>query len=151
MRRSGVAPPQRCSRASSSSGASSGGSGTTTGRRLTAAFASLVALYLTHLWNDQRFNPLCTSSLQKGKGETIMACDFPNPGAYFSANVYLDRHCSEHYNICVDHANKLNVPLFIGTGSGSVTLKATCDEEELPSVKYTISRDGTVDLVWKTQ
>jgi pimeloyl-ACP methyl ester carboxylesterase len=56
----------------------------------------------------------------EGKGETIMACDFPNPGAHFSANVYLDRHCSEHYNICVDHANKLNVPLFIGTGSTEV-------------------------------
>ena len=55
--------------------------------------------------------------VDSGKGETIMACDFPNPGAHFSANVYLDRHCSEHYNICVDHSNKLNVPLFIGTGS----------------------------------
>jgi len=52
-----------------------------------------------------------------GKGDTIMSVDFPNPDAYFSANVYLDRHCSEHYNICADHADKINVPLFIGTGS----------------------------------
>jgi hypothetical protein len=53
----------------------------------------------------------------EGNGEAIMACDFPNPGAHFSANVYLDRHCSEHYNMCAGITNTLNVPLFIGTGS----------------------------------
>ena len=53
----------------------------------------------------------------EGKGDTIMAVDFPNPGAHFSADVYLDRHCSEHYDITKDHSDKLNVPLFIGTGS----------------------------------
>ena len=34
-----------------------------------------------------------------GRGHEIMFVDFPNPGAYFSADVYLDRHCSEHYDI----------------------------------------------------
>mgnify|MGYP002630063758 CR=1 FL=1 len=53
----------------------------------------------------------------EGKGDTIMECDFPNPGAHFSANVYLDRHCSEHYNMCASITDTLNVPLFIGTGS----------------------------------
>ena len=53
----------------------------------------------------------------QGNGDTVMHVDFPNPDSYFSANVYLDRHCSEHYDICAGHANKLNVPLFIGTGS----------------------------------
>jgi hypothetical protein len=53
----------------------------------------------------------------EGNGDTIMAVEFPNPGAHFSANVYLDRHCSEHYNMCAGITDTLNVPLFIGTGS----------------------------------
>jgi hypothetical protein len=53
----------------------------------------------------------------EGNGDTVMHVEFPNPDSYFSANVYLDRHCSEHYDICAGHSNNLNVPLFIGTGS----------------------------------
>ena len=46
-----------------------------------------------------------------------MFVDFPNPGAYFSADVYLDRHCSEHYDITKAYTNEIECPLLILTGS----------------------------------
>ena len=52
-----------------------------------------------------------------GRGHEIMFVDFPNPGAYFSADVYLDRHCSEHYDITKAYTNEIECPLFILTGS----------------------------------
>ena len=52
-----------------------------------------------------------------GRGHEIMFVDFPNPGAYFSADVYLDRHCSEHYDITKAYTNDIECPLLILTGS----------------------------------
>ena len=52
-----------------------------------------------------------------GRGHEIMFVDFPNPGAYFSADVYLDRHCSEHYDITKAYTNEIECPLLILTGS----------------------------------
>ncbi len=52
-----------------------------------------------------------------GKGDHIMFVDFPNPNAYFSADVYLDRHCSEHYDITNGHADKIECPVLILTGT----------------------------------
>ena len=52
-----------------------------------------------------------------GRGHEIMFVDFPNPGAYFSADVYLDRHCSEHYDITKAHTNEIECPLLILTGT----------------------------------
>lgn len=53
----------------------------------------------------------------EGRGHEIMFVDFPNPGAYFSADVYLDRHCSEHYDITKAHTNEIECPLLILTGT----------------------------------
>ncbi len=53
----------------------------------------------------------------EGKGDQIMMVDFPNENAYFSAGVYLDRHCSEHYDITKGHADKITCPLLILTGT----------------------------------
>ena len=53
----------------------------------------------------------------EGRGHEIMFVDFPNPGAYFSAEVYLDRHCSEHYDITKAHTNEIECPLLILTGT----------------------------------
>ena len=55
--------------------------------------------------------------VSEGKGHEIMFVDFPNPNAYFSADVYLDRHCSEHYDITQDYTNKIECPLLILTGT----------------------------------
>lgn len=80
----------------------------------------------------------------EGNGETIMPCDFPNPGAHFSANVYLDRHCSEHYNMCAGITNTLTVPLFIGTGSTEThprMLNAGRDMAEL-------AKDNPAGVTW---
>ena len=52
-----------------------------------------------------------------GRGHEIMFVDFPNPGAYFSADIYLDRHCSEHYDITKAHTNEIECPLLILTGT----------------------------------
>ena len=52
-----------------------------------------------------------------GRGHEIMFVDFPNPGAYFSADVYVDRHCSEHYDITKAYTNDIECPLLILTGS----------------------------------
>ena len=52
-----------------------------------------------------------------GRGHEIMFVDFPNPGAYFSADVYLDRHCSEHYDITKAYTNDIECPFLILTGS----------------------------------
>ncbi len=54
---------------------------------------------------------------EAGRGHEIMFVDFPNPGAYFSADVYLDRHCSEHYDITKAHTNEIDCPLLILTGT----------------------------------
>ena len=40
--------------------------------------------------------------------------------------------------------------LFIARGYGEVTLEATCGETKLPPVKYTITREGTIDLIWES-
>jgi len=80
----------------------------------------------------------------EGKGDTIMHVEFPNPDADFSAEVYLDRHCSEHYDICAGHTDKLNTPLFIGTGSTEThprMLNAGRDmyalaKDKLPTIKW---------------
>ena len=52
-----------------------------------------------------------------GKPDQIMPVDFPNPHAFFSAAVHLDRHCSEHYDITKTHADKVTCPFLILTGS----------------------------------
>jgi|TARA_Y100000817_G_scaffold99690_1_gene77872 pimeloyl-ACP methyl ester carboxylesterase len=55
-----------------------------------------------------------------GRGHEIMFLDFPNPGGYFSADVYLDRHCSEHYDITKAYTNQIDCPLLILTGSEEI-------------------------------
>jgi hypothetical protein len=79
-----------------------------------------------------------------GKPDQIMPVEFPNPGAYFTAAVYLDRHCSERYNICADHTDKIKVPLFIGTGT----------EEKHPRMlnagrdMHALAEDKNANLTW---
>ena len=55
--------------------------------------------------------------VEAGRGDEVMQLNFPNPNAYFTANVHLDRHCSERYNLCIDHTDKFTTPLLICTGS----------------------------------
>ena len=66
-----------------------------------------------HLRNYENAKAL----VAEGRGHEIMFVDFPNPGAYFSAEVYLDRHCSEHYDIAKAHTNEIECPLLILTGT----------------------------------
>ena len=66
-----------------------------------------------HLANYERAGALA----EAGRGHEIMSVDFPNPGAYFSAAVYLDRHCSEHYDVTKGHTDAIACPLLILTGS----------------------------------
>ena len=66
-----------------------------------------------HLRNYENAKAL----VAEGRGHEIMFVDFPNPGAYFSADVYLDRHCSEHYDITKGHTNEIGCPLLILTGT----------------------------------
>ncbi len=66
-----------------------------------------------HLRNYERAKAMVAD----GRGHEIMFVDFPNPGAYFSAEVYLDRHCSEHYDITKAHTNEIECPLLILTGT----------------------------------
>ena len=55
--------------------------------------------------------------VEAGRGHEIMFLNFPNPGGYFSADVYLDRHCSEHYDITKSYTDAINCPLLILTGT----------------------------------
>ena len=66
-----------------------------------------------HLKNYENAKAL----VAEGRGHEVMFVDFPNPGAYFSADVYLDRHCSEHYDITKAHTNEIACPLLILTGT----------------------------------
>ena len=66
-----------------------------------------------HLQNYENAKALVAD----GRGLEIMFVDFPNPGAYFSADAYLDRHCSEHYDITKAHTNEIECPLLILTGT----------------------------------
>ncbi len=66
-----------------------------------------------HLTNYEEAQRLVASD----RGHEIMFVDFPNPGAYFSAEVYLDRHCSEHYDITKDYTHQIKCPLLILTGT----------------------------------
>ncbi len=52
-----------------------------------------------------------------GEGDRIIQTEFPNPGGIFTADVHLDRHCSEHYDICTQHTDKVNCPLLVLTGT----------------------------------
>jgi hypothetical protein len=52
-----------------------------------------------------------------GKGDTIIRTDFPNSGGIFTAEVHLDRHCSEHYDITKLHSDKITCPMLILTGT----------------------------------
>lgn len=52
-----------------------------------------------------------------GKGDHLMHCDFPNEGGIFSANVHLDRHCSEHYDITTQYTDQIKCPLLVLTGT----------------------------------
>jgi pimeloyl-ACP methyl ester carboxylesterase len=52
-----------------------------------------------------------------GKGGTIIQTEFPNPGGIFTAEVHLDRHCSEHYDITKRHSDKITCPLLVLTGT----------------------------------
>jgi hypothetical protein len=79
-----------------------------------------------------------------GKGGEVMQLNFPNPGAYFTADVHLDRHCSERYNLCTAHTDKVNTPLLICTGS----------EEKHPRMlnagrdMYEFAKGSNPDLRW---
>jgi len=52
-----------------------------------------------------------------GEGGRIIQTEFPNPGGIFTAEVHLDRHCSEHYDICAQYTNQINGPLLVLTGT----------------------------------
>ena len=52
-----------------------------------------------------------------GKPDHIMSVNFPNPNAYFSARVYLDRHCSEQYDITKGFTDQITCPLLVLTGT----------------------------------
>lgn len=52
-----------------------------------------------------------------GEGGTIIQTEFPNPGGIFTAEVHLDRHCSEHYDITKLHSDKITCPMLILTGT----------------------------------
>ncbi len=52
-----------------------------------------------------------------GQGDTLIQTEFPNPGGVFTAEIHLDRHCSEHYDICADHSDKIKCPLLVLTGT----------------------------------
>ena len=80
----------------------------------------------------------------EGKGDTVFASDFPNPGAHFSADVYLDRHCSEHYNMCVGITNTLTVPLFIGTGSTETHPRMLNAGRDM----YALAKDNPAGVTW---
>jgi len=66
-----------------------------------------------HLKNYEEAKALVAA----GKPDQIMLVNFPNPNAYFSARVYLDRHCSEQYDITKGHTDKITCPLLILTGT----------------------------------
>ena len=79
-----------------------------------------------------------------GKPDQLMPLEFPNPDAYFSAAVHLDRHCSERYDICAGHTDKVRVPMLICSGS----------EEKHPRMldagrdMYKLAKDKNPDLQW---
>jgi pimeloyl-ACP methyl ester carboxylesterase len=52
-----------------------------------------------------------------GQGDALIQTEFPNPGGIFSAEVHLDRHCSEHYDICAGHSDQVKCPLLVLTGT----------------------------------
>jgi hypothetical protein len=51
------------------------------------------------------------------EGGRIIQTEFPNPGGIFTAEVHLDRHCSEHYDITAQYSDQVNCPLLVLTGT----------------------------------
>ena len=58
-----------------------------------------------------------TALVAAGKPDQIMSVEFPNEGAHFSAATYLDRHCSEHYDITVAHTDTITCTMLVITGT----------------------------------
>ena len=81
--------------------------------RFSHAYYAACEMGEEHLRNYEAAKALAA----EGRGHEIMFVDFPNPGGYFSADVYLDRHCSEHYDITKAHTNAIECPLLILTGT----------------------------------
>ncbi len=54
--------------------------------------------------------------VESGQPDTLMPVDFPNAHAMFTAAVYLDRHCTERYNM-IPLMDKINRPLLILAGT----------------------------------
>ena len=54
--------------------------------------------------------------VESGEPDTLMNVDFPNAHAMFTAAVYLDRHCTERYNV-IHKMNDLNRPVLILAGT----------------------------------
>ncbi len=90
-----------------------------------AAVISLAPLRFSHEYyaacemGEEHLHNYATAKAlaEAGRGHEIMFVDFPNPGSYFSADVYLDRHCSEHYDITKAHTNEIDCPLLVLTGT----------------------------------
>jgi alpha-beta hydrolase superfamily lysophospholipase len=117
-----------------------------------AAVIALAPLRFSHEYYSQcemkdlhlKYTAEAKALVAAGNGDQIMHVEFPNPNAYFSANVYLDRHSSERYNLCTDHTDKVKVPLLIATGS----------EEKHPRMlnagrdMYAFAKDKNPGLQW---
>ena len=54
--------------------------------------------------------------VEAGQPDTLMAVDFPNAHAMFTAAVYLDRHCTERYNL-IPMMDRIDCPLLILAGT----------------------------------
>jgi len=54
--------------------------------------------------------------VESGQPDTLMPVDFPNAHAMFTAAVYLDRHCTERYNM-IPLMDKIHCPLLILAGT----------------------------------
>ena len=75
--------------------------------------------YLSSAMADlhKKFYEEAKALVDASKGSTIMQTDFPNPGGIFTAEVHLDRHCSEHYDITQLHSDGITCPMLVLTGT----------------------------------
>jgi alpha-beta hydrolase superfamily lysophospholipase len=87
--------------------------------------------------------------VESGQPDTLMPVDFPNAHAMFTAAVYLDRHCTERYNM-IPMMEKIHCPLLILAGTGeTATRHLDCAQDMFdastanPSVELKLVEDAT--------
>ena len=80
--------------------------------RLSHEYFSKSELAADHL----KFYEEAKAHVAAGNPGAVMEVTFPIPH-HFSAATYLDRHCTEHYNLAADHTNTVACPLLILTGT----------------------------------